>query len=75
MPNNGDFVDVILLYSRIVELVSFLQQLATDWTAWGSKPGGSEIFLTLPDLPWDPPILLYNGYWVIPGAKAAGAWP
>ena len=23
---------------------------------------------------WGPPSLLYNGYWVFPGGKAAGAW-
>jgi hypothetical protein len=27
-----------------------------------------------PDWPWGPPSLLYNGYWVFPGGKAAGAW-
>jgi hypothetical protein len=29
---------------------------------------------TRPDRPWYPPSLLYNGYWVISGGKAAGAW-
>ena len=24
--------------------------------------------------PWGPPSLLYNGYWVFPGGKAARAW-
>ena len=33
-----------------------------------------EIFRTRPDRPWDPPNLLYNGYRVFPGGKAAGAW-
>ena len=28
-----------------------------------------EIFRTCPDRPWGPPSLLYNGYWVFPGAK------
>ena len=37
----------------------------------GSNP---EIFGTRPDRPWDPPSLLYNGYRVFPGGKAAGAW-
>ena len=31
--------------------------------------GGSEIFRTCPDRPWDPPNLLYNGYRVFPGGK------
>jgi hypothetical protein len=40
----------------------------------GSNPGGGEIFLTCPDRPWGAPSLLYNGYRVFPGGKAAGAW-
>ena len=35
---------------------------------WGA------IFRTCPDRPWGQPSLLYNGYRVFPGAKAAGAW-
>jgi hypothetical protein len=35
---------------------------------WGA------IFRTHPDRPWGPPSLLYNGYRVLPGGKAAGAW-
>ena len=49
-------------------------RLATGWTVRGSNPGGDEIFRTLPDRPWGPPSLLYNGYRVFPGDKAAGAW-
>jgi hypothetical protein len=37
---------------------------------WG---GGGEISRTRPDRPWGPPSLLYNGYRVFPGGKAAGA--
>jgi len=33
-----------------------------------------ETFRTRPDRPWGPPSLLYNGYRVFPGVKAAGAW-
>jgi len=36
---------------------------------------GDEIFRTRPDRPWDPSSLVYNGYRVFPGGKAAGAWP
>ena len=36
---------------------------------WGSNPGGSEIFCTCPDMSWDPPSLLYNGYRVFSGVK------
>jgi hypothetical protein len=32
------------------------------------------VFCARPDRPWGPPSLLYNGYWVFPGGKAAGAW-
>ena len=35
---------------------------------------GGEIFRTRPDRPWSSPSLLYNGYRVFPGGKAAGAW-
>jgi len=38
-----------------------------------SKFGG-EIFHTLPDRPWGPPSLLYNGYHVFPVGTADGAW-
>jgi hypothetical protein len=34
----------------------------------GSNPGGDEIS-ALPDRPWDPSSLLYNGYRVFPGGK------
>jgi len=37
-------------------------------------PVGGEIFRALPDRPWGPPNILYNGYWVFPRGKAAGAW-
>ena len=44
-------------------------------TVRGSNPGRGEIFRTRPDRPWGPPSsLLYNGYRVFPGGKAAGAW-
>jgi hypothetical protein len=55
--------------------VSFIcKLLTTGWTVRGSNPGGGEIFRTRPDRPWGPPNLLYNGYRVFPGGKAAGAW-
>ena len=40
----------------------------------GSNPEGGEIFRTHSDRPWRPPSLLYNGYRVSYGVKAAGAW-
>ena len=40
----------------------------------GSNPCGGGIFRTRPDRPWCPPSLLYSGYRLFPGCKAAGAW-
>jgi hypothetical protein len=40
----------------------------------GSNPGEGDIFRTRPDRFWDPPSLLRNGYRIIPGGKAAGAF-
>ena len=48
---------------------------ASGWTVRGSNPGGVEIFRTRPDRPWGSPSLLYDGYQIFPGGKAAGAWP
>ena len=48
-------------------------RLATGWTVRGSNPGVGEIFRTRPDRPWGPPSLIYNGYRVLPGVKAAVA--
>ena len=51
-----------------------VHRLATRWAVRGSNTGGGEIFRSHPDRPRDPPSLLYNGYRVLPGGKAAGAW-
>jgi hypothetical protein len=51
-----------------------VQRLATGCTVQGSNPGGVEIFRTRADRPWGPPSLLYNGYRIFTGGKAAGAW-
>ena len=48
--------------------------VGTGWTVRGSNSSGGEIFRTSPDRPLGPPSLLYNGYRVIPGGKAARAW-
>jgi hypothetical protein len=47
---------------------------AAGWTVWGSNPDGGEFFRTRPDRAWDPPSLLYRGYRVFHGVKAAEAW-
>jgi hypothetical protein len=51
-----------------------LQRLATGWTVRGSIPGGGEIYHACPHRPRGQPSLMYNGYRVFPGGKAAGAW-
>jgi hypothetical protein len=56
---------------RVAQLV---QWLATAWTVRGSNPGRGEIFRTRLDRPWGLPRLLYNGYRVFPGVRAAGTW-
>jgi hypothetical protein len=40
-----------------------------------SIPGGNNSFSNRPDIPRGTTNFLYNGYWVITGRKAAGAWP
>ena len=40
----------------------------------GIESRWGEISHTRPDRPWGPPSLLYNGYRIFPGGKAAGAW-
>jgi len=65
------FINVFLMY------YSSAVGIATRYGAGRSGdriPARSEIFRTRPDRPWGPPSLLYNGYRVFPGGKAAGAW-
>jgi hypothetical protein len=57
-----------------IGIAQSVQRLATGWTVRGSNPGGGEIFHTRLEWPWDLPSLLYNGYRVFPGGKAAEAW-
>jgi hypothetical protein len=59
------------LFPRYWQLI---WRLITGWAVRGSNPVGGEIFRTRPDRPWCPPNLLYNGYRVFLGVKAAGAW-
>jgi hypothetical protein len=68
----------IIIYSNIrmnrAGIAQSVLRPATGWTIRRSNSGGGEIFRTRPDRLWGPHILLYNGYRVIPGDKAAGAW-
>jgi len=59
---------------HVAGIAQSVQRLATGWTVWGSNSGEGEIFRTRPDRPWGPPNLLYSGYRVFSGGKAAGAW-
>ena len=56
------------------KIISCSSPLATGWTVRGSNLGGGEIFRSRPDRLWGPPSLLYNGYRVFQGGKAAVAW-
>ena len=48
--------------------------VGTGWTVRVSNAGDGEIFRTRPYLPWGPPSLLYNGYWVsFLGVKRPGS--
>jgi hypothetical protein len=40
----------------------------------GIESRWGEVLRSCPDWPWGPPSLLYNGYRVFPGSKAAGVW-
>jgi hypothetical protein len=72
ISSNGQFLGC----ATIVFSVPYLTVLLSTSTRniRGSNPGEGEIFRTRSDRPWGPPSLLYNGYRVFPGGKAAGAW-
>jgi hypothetical protein len=53
---------------------SVVERLATGWKVRGSNASEVDIFRTRPERSWGPPSLLYNGYRVVAGGKAAGAW-
>jgi hypothetical protein len=61
------------LFSR-TGTVHWVQRFATGWTVRGSNPGEGETFRNRQERPCGPPSLLYNGYWILPGGKAVGAW-
>jgi hypothetical protein len=65
-----------LLYLRVCLGAGYSVSIVTDYglDGPGIESRWGEIFRTRPDQPWGPPSLLYNGYWVFPRAKAAGAW-
>jgi len=68
------FVIQVYCLFYLAGIMQSVQLLATGWTVRGSNPGGGDIFHTRPHRPCGPPSLLYNGYRVFLGGKAAGAW-
>ena len=58
----------VYVSSLAAGIAQSVERLATGWMARG------KIFRSRTDRPWGPPSLLYNGYRVFPGGKAAGAW-
>jgi hypothetical protein len=50
------------------------QRLTMGWAVRGSNLGGGKIFHTRPDWQGGPPSILYIGYRVSSGGKAATAW-
>jgi hypothetical protein len=70
------FVSIIII---IIIIITGRDSSVGIATRYGPDGPGIEsrwgkIFRTRPDRPWGPPSLLYNGYRVFPGGKAAGAW-
>ena len=66
-----EFLFSAFLHMMWAGIAQSVQRLPTDWTVRGSNSCVGEVFRTLPHLPWGPPSLLYNGYRVFPGSKAA----
>jgi hypothetical protein len=64
---------IVLQYMGRDSSVGIATGYGLDGTGIEPRWGG-EIFRTRPDRPWGPLSLLYNGYRVFPGVKAAGAW-
>jgi hypothetical protein len=62
---------IYALYMGRDRAVSIVTRYGLDGP--GIKSWWGEIFRTCSDQPWSPPSLLYNGYRVLPGGKAAGA--
>jgi len=56
---------LIMLVGPVAQSVS---RLTTGWTVRDRMPVGTR-FSARPDRPWDPPSLLYNGYWGFPRGK------
>jgi hypothetical protein len=70
-----DFLPVLLFSGGPGSSVGIATGYGLDGPGIEKKiPVGARFFRTRPDRPWGSPSLLYNGYRVFPGGKAAGAW-
>ena len=74
VPDYSTILKLLLLLVRIYGLGELSRYSDSLRAGRSSNPGGGEIFRTRPDRPWDPPSLLFNGYRVFSGGKAARAW-
>ena len=74
-PKREDFRNRVRKYIMNFEICSVVG-IATCYGLDGPeiKSRWGRDFPPRPDRPWGSPSLLYNGYRVFPGGKAAGAW-
>jgi hypothetical protein len=72
-PNENPLCTVVTCMGRDSS-VGMATGYGLDGPGIESQWGRGEIFRACPDRPWGPPNLLYNGYQVFPGGKAAEAW-
>ena len=76
LGGGGIFIFSPKIVSQIRNTFKYCENL---WAGRAGRSGdripvGGEIFRPRPDRLWGPASLLYNGYRVFPGGKAAGAW-
>jgi len=65
---------VILIFTGTLLKSQLLETLLIRTYKLLSNPFRGHIFPNLPDRSWGPPSILYNGYRVILGGKATGAF-
>jgi len=56
-PNAAEFFTTLFVH-LLAGTAQSGKKLTIGWMAWGSNPGGSEIFHACPDWPWSSPTLL-----------------
>jgi hypothetical protein len=60
-------------YNEWAGIAQSVYRLYTGWTVRGFNPGGGEFYRICPYRPWGPLSLIYDGYRIFPGGKAAEA--